>query len=195
MILLLYLSDGAEAKRPFMTTHPKNILITGLPGSGKTTFIRKLADDLRPYEPVGFFTQEIRERGIRKGFGMTSFGGLTGTLAQVDVGGPYRVGRYGVNVDGFELFLRSLPLLEPRTRIIIIDEIGKMECLSARFRATMTGLLDSATPVIATVAVRGSEYIGEVRRRPDIVLVELTVQNRDTLLPRVLERVRDLLGS
>jgi nucleoside-triphosphatase len=46
----------------------KNILITGQPGIGKTTFIKKLAGKLKDLHPFGFYTTEIREAGIRKGF-------------------------------------------------------------------------------------------------------------------------------
>jgi adenylate kinase len=42
----------------------KNLLITGLPGVGKTTLIRGLAQELRDLNPVGFFTTEIREGGV-----------------------------------------------------------------------------------------------------------------------------------
>jgi nucleoside-triphosphatase len=64
-----------------MRNSPKNILVTGLPGSGKTTLIRKLAEKLRKYDPAGFYTEEIRPHGTRKGFKLTSLDGkMTGTL-------------------------------------------------------------------------------------------------------------------
>lgn len=176
-----------------MTTLHKNILITGAPGSGKTTLIRRLAAELGSYGPVGFFTREIREHGSRKGFAMTSLGGATGILAHVDNHGRDRVGRYGVDVAGFDLFLRSLPLPASGNRLTIIDEIGKMECLSARFREIVTALLDSDAPVVATVALKGGPFIEAVKRRPDAALVELTERNRDQLLAVVVERVGGLL--
>ena len=47
-------------------------LLTGRPGVGKTTLLRKIAAGLSGLSIGGFFTQEIRERGSRMGFG-TSF--------------------------------------------------------------------------------------------------------------------------
>jgi len=41
----------------------KNILITGQPGIGKTTFIKKLAEELKVLHPSGFYTtEEVTER-------------------------------------------------------------------------------------------------------------------------------------
>ncbi|MCL4246135.1 MAG: hypothetical protein KJ002_13565, partial [Candidatus Dadabacteria bacterium] len=37
----------------------KNFLISGLPGIGKTTLVKKLAARLSPYNPQGFYTEEI----------------------------------------------------------------------------------------------------------------------------------------
>jgi len=50
----------------------KNLLVTGLPGVGKTTLIKKLAEALKSLHPVGFYTEEIREEGERKGFELVS---------------------------------------------------------------------------------------------------------------------------
>ncbi len=53
----------------------KNLLVTGLPGVGKTTLIKKLSEALKDFHPVGFYTEEIRERGERKGFELISLEG------------------------------------------------------------------------------------------------------------------------
>jgi nucleoside-triphosphatase THEP1 len=49
----------------------KNILITGLPGCGKSTLIERIVRKLeRP--AIGFFTREIREKGRRVGFSINT---------------------------------------------------------------------------------------------------------------------------
>ena len=177
-----------------MATQAKNIVVTGLPGSGKTTFIMKLAEELRDCSPAGFFTKETRSHGARTGFMLTSFDGRSsGVLAQVDIRGPHRVGRYGVDLAGFERFLGTLRLLGPPQQLVIIDEIGRMECLSERFRGLVTALLAAPAPFIATIALRGDGFIGEVKRRPDILLCELTMRNRDALLPEIAGLIRSLI--
>jgi len=158
-----------------------HILITGLPGVGKTTLIRKLAQRLTDYQPIGFYTEEIRVRGIRKGFQLVTLDGRQQILSHVDHHSPHRVGRYRVDVVGFERLLAELNLSHPPSRVIVIDEIGKMECLSRWFVEQMRTLLDSSRTVIATIALKGIGFIQQVKQRPDCRIVTVTVENRDSL--------------
>jgi nucleoside-triphosphatase len=163
----------------------KKVLITGLPGVGKTTLIIKLAEELKGLQPVGFYTEEIREAGVRKGFELQSFDGQKGLLSHVDVKSRHRVGKYGVDVSGFEKFLSSVPFGAQKTKLIIIDEIGKMECMSVKFRKLMAEILDSEKLLIATVALKGSGFIAEIKARPDVRLFEITEKNRNSLLAEI----------
>ncbi len=156
---------------------------------GKTTLIKQIAEALKDLHPVGFYTEEIREEGIRRGFELISLDGKRGCLSHIDIKSPHRVGRYKVDVEGFEDFLRSIPFLKPSTRLIIIDEIGKMECFSDRFKEALRKCLNSGKWVIATVALKGGGFIEEVKKRQDSKLFEITSKNRDFLLSDILGEI------
>lgn len=168
----------------------KNILITGYPGVGKTTLIKRLSEELSGLEPVGFYTEEIREGGVRKGFALVAPDGRRGVLAHTGISGESRVGKYGVDTAGFEEFLGSIDFLGSGTSLIILDEIGKMECMSGRFRLLLKEALDSEKTVIATIALKGGGIIEDTKRRRDVVLFEMTRSNRDSLLSQILAPLR-----
>lgn len=168
----------------------KNILITGFPGVGKTTLVRKLVEALKQFHPVGFYTEEIREKGTRKGFELISLDGRKELLSHTEGRSPYRVGKYKVDVKSFEGFLDALSFSKPSARLIVIDEIGKMECYSSKFKKLLGEILDSEKWVIATIAFRGSEFIEEVKKRKDITVFKITESNRDAMLSDILREVK-----
>jgi nucleoside-triphosphatase len=167
-----------------------NILITGLPGSGKTTLIRRLAGSLGRCRPVGFYTEEIREKGVRKGFEIVSLDGRKRRLAHAAFQGKPRIGRYGVDVPGFEDFLGAIGFTSRKAGVVIVDEIGRMECLSPAFIRLMRELLDSRTLLVATVARIGEGFIREVKGRGDVEIIDIDPGNGEI----VLQTLRDRLG-
>ncbi|HVP25687.1 MAG TPA: NTPase [Methanomicrobiales archaeon] len=173
----------------------KNLLVTGPPGCGKTTLVRRVVQDLGDLPVAGFYTGEIREQGDRAGFALLGLDGRRGILSHVRFPGPHRVGRYGVDITGFESFLAGLHAGYRGTRLVVIDEIGKMECLSLKFRETIRGCLDSPTPVLATIALRGTGPIEKIKARPDIRLIAMTRENREEKFREVMDEVSRLIGE
>ncbi len=110
-------------------------------------------------------------------------------LAHVDFPGPHRVGRYGVDVRTIEEVAAEALAHDPGIEVDLVDEIGKMECLSDRFVRLMRRLLDSDKPVVATIARRGRGFLAEAKQREDTELWMVTVQNRDDLVQRILDWV------
>lgn len=177
------------------------VLITGRPGVGKTTLVKRFVEGLT--EAAGFYTEEIRERGMRKGFNLVSLSisprpvgrgavalsqWAVAPLSHVDFKGPQRVGKYGVDVEGFEGFLDELSLRD--AGLVVIDEIGKMECLSEKFRILIKEILISDKTVIATIAKKGTPFIEELKKLPGIRLIEITEDNREALLKEIRELLR-----
>jgi len=131
-----------------------NLLVTGRPGSGKTTVVERIVASLPRGVATGFFTREARERGMRRGFTMETLDGRTAVLADVGGDGP-RVGRYRVRLRELEAVGVPALGLRPGVRLIVVDEIGRMECLSQRFCDAVRQALDAPTPVLGTIPRQG----------------------------------------
>jgi nucleoside-triphosphatase len=179
----------------------RHVLVTGRPGIGKTTLICDVARRLSRLRPAGFYTQEIRGESTRTGFRVVLLPASRASgrmrdliLSHVEYGPP-RVGRYGVNVAGFERLLRNLDLSHSAGPFVVIDEIGKMECLSPLFVQEMTALLDSSRRVLATIALKGDGFIRTVKARQDIELLTVNIQNRDELVQRITKILRRGIGD
>ncbi|MHC4197025.1 MAG: NTPase [Planctomycetota bacterium] len=163
----------------------KNILITGRPGVGKTTAIKKVLSAL-DIRPRGFYTEEIRDGRERRGFTVKTFGGRDCVLAHTDIQDVPRVGRYGVDVTSFEN--TALPELEEavgKREVIVIDEIGKMEMFSNRFKNLVLQALDGPAPVLAVISESGNGFIDGIKKRKDVKLFTLRLQTRDALIPDI----------
>lgn len=167
---------------------PKHLLLTGPPGCGKTTGVRRLIDRLGDLRLAGFYTQELREGGQRVGFeavGLSS--GQRAVLAHLRSRSRHRVGRYGVEAANLvPLVAEELGRSPSTVDLFVVDEIGKMELHCDEFLDAMRRLLEGPGPLLATVAMKGGGLIGEAKARPDVRLVEVTETNREGL-PAELE--------
>jgi nucleoside-triphosphatase THEP1 len=167
----------------------RRILLTGLPGCGKTTVVRKVAEHLRGLAS-GFYTEEIRDdRGQRIGFRVTSLDGKRGELARKGTGNGPRVGPYGVDVKDFERI--ALPSLEVEERgVLLIDEIGKMECYSKEFLRRVEKAFESDISILATIPLRGGDdFIDKIRREKDVETILVTRENRDELPEQLVAKL------
>ncbi len=161
------------------------LLLTGAPGVGKTTLIRRVAEGLGSKGLRGFYTEEIRESRERRGFRLVDFDHMTRIVAHADFPKTRRVGKYGVDVKAIDDAAR---LLRPDryARVYLVDEIGKMECFSDRFVAAIRALLSAGVLMVATVGARGAGFIAEVKRRPECELWQVTSANRDGLPDKIV---------
>jgi nucleoside-triphosphatase len=169
------------------------LLLTGAPGSGKTTVVRRVAEELRKRERriAGFFTAEIREGGQRVGFRIETFTGSRAILAHVSIRSPHRVSCYGVDVAALDEIVDEALAPSSSVDVYLIDEIGRMESFSPRFVAATERLLDGRRLVIATVALRGGGFSEEVKRRPGVELLRITPTNREEMPGQVLEWIAE----
>ncbi len=156
----------------------KNIFISGKPGCGKTSLIMEVINELH-LNAGGFYTQEIRERGVRKGFKITTLDGKKGILAHVNIESPYRVGKYKINLkDLEEIGVRSILEALENNKICVIDELGKMELISGKFKKTVLSALNSKSKVLGTIKLIPGPFTDEIKKREDTKIFYLTGENR-----------------
>lgn len=171
------------------------IFLTGRPGVGKTTVIIKVVEGFRG-RAGGFYTQEIRKGNLREGFQVRTLDGRDGVLAHVGHSGPFRVGRYGVDVDAFdEIALPSLERALERDELIVIDEIGKMELFSRRFQTLIQKVLASDKRTLGVIHQRIDSFTQRIRQWPTVEIWAVTEANRDSLPRLILEELEQKPGG
>jgi nucleoside-triphosphatase len=167
----------------------KNILICGPPGVGKTTLVKKILKNIN-LRAGGFYTEEIKENNRRVGFKIISLDNQEGILAHISIKGAKRVGRYGVNIDDLEsIGVKSLDRAPRNEDLVIIDEIGKMEIFSDKFKEKVLACLNSEKFVLATIGIGGDKYISRIKERDDVTVFKMNRENRDELRDKVLSLI------
>ncbi len=156
-----------------------NILITGYPRVGKTTLIKKVVEATGK-NVVGFVTSEIKESNRRVGFSIESFSGLKLILASKEnTQSKYRVASYGVYLENVDAIVdrvkQDLDTID--YEMIVLDEIGKMELFSSKFKVFVERCLEQNC-VLGTIMHRDNNYTSKIKNRSDIVIYQLTEKNR-----------------
>jgi nucleoside-triphosphatase len=170
----------------------KKILLTGRPGCGKTTLIKRVVNKL-PLRADGFYTEEIRDGGTRAGFKIVTLDGEEVVFAHVDLKTPEHVGKYGLDLSALERIGVGALRQAIRTRqLVVIDEIGPMEIRSPIFRDAVNEALDSEVPLLATIFARPLPFTEAIKSRPDVTLIEVRSDNRERLVSELSDRIRDL---
>jgi nucleoside-triphosphatase len=169
----------------------KKILLTGRPGCGKTTLIKRVVKNLSQ-PAAGFYTEEIRERGVRVGFKIVTLDGDEGVLAHVDFKTSDRLGKYGLDLSALETVgVKAVRDAVRAQQLVVIDEIGPMEIRSAMLRDAVNEALDSEVPLLATIFARSLPFTDAIKSRPDVTLIEVRPDNRERLVSELSENFKD----
>lgn len=163
------------------------IAVTGNPGVGKSTVVAKVAEKLvgqLDFKIGGIQTTEIRKEGQREGFSIRALStGKTGILSHIKCSGP-RFGKYHVNLEALERIGASAIRDTLSCDLIVIDEIGPMELISASFVAAVEEVLESDKSVLA-VLHRSSRHPLAQRIRKEFKVLTVDTKNRDELPERI----------
>lgn len=166
------------------------IVIQGKPRTGKTTLITETINHLN-INWVGFYTQEIREGKERTGFKIVDMDGEEKIFAHIDIKSTYRVGKYGVNIEVLEEVVDKIKKIQ-NPKIYIIDEIGKMELYSQKFKDFITEIFNSPTPVLATMKAYPDKFCKELLKYPSCLIFNLYRENYTLVKEEILNLLSKL---
>ena len=163
----------------------KKILITGRPRIGKTTVIKKVIAGLQRggIEVDGFYTEEIRKNKNRVGFKIIGLRGFEGILAHVEFKTNFRVGKYFVKLDALEEYIDRINDSITDSEVIVIDEIGRMELFSGKFKEFIKKIFNEKRIVIATV---GEKFVNRFNKNAE--LIRVTLDNRNSIHGIILDK-------
>ena len=166
-------------------------LLTGQPGTGKTSLIKQAIAELKG-KAGGFYTEEIRSQGVRQGFRLVTLDGQTAVMAHLYFHSPHRVSKYGVDIDSLDkVGVSAINQAIQECDLVVIDEIGKMELFSAKFREAVLHILKSGKRLLGTIMLSPHPCADAIKRQPQVNLVTVTRTNHQ----QVLEELQDWLNA
>ena len=181
----------------------KALFVTGQPSCGKTTIVKRLvelANEQSTLPISGFVTDEVLAGASRVGFDVVSVGSAArGQLARKGLKSRAKTGAYGVNVESFEKV--ALPLLtqgKGMPRIVVIDEIGRMEMHSASFSDVVRELMEDPDVLLfgSVAAPRYGHVVPlaeQVKARSDVTTLHLKPSTRKEVMAEAEAELRKLL--
>jgi nucleoside-triphosphatase len=175
------------------------ILLTGLPGVGKTTVLIRVVEGLRANGITvgGIISNEVRENGIRMGFEISDLtNGKRWCLARVNQKSGPRFGRYRVSLEGLDkIGVEAIDRAIEKCEVIAIDEIGPMELYSYKFKLSAERALESKKFVLAVIHSKSKDpLIVMAKQRSDSEIFVVTLADREMLpqdlTDRLLQNIR-----
>lgn len=170
----------------------KKILLTGLPGVGKTTIIRKVINNIFLNSGMigGFFTKEIRENNRRVGFQVkTILSCEIDIIAHEQHKSSYKMHNFGINLNAFEktLLMELKNCVKRNVSLIVIDEIGIMETKSFKYCQKLLEILNGHKPILGVLKKKENPFLNKIRQVSDLNIIEVNRANRNDVSRKITQ--------
>lgn len=171
----------------------KNIIITGIPKTGKSTLISNIVDSYS--QKTGFLTKELCDKNGRVGFEMITSNFTKRILAHIDFDKKYSVSKYGIDIENLNFIIKEVSTFS-NSDLLYIDEVGQMELFSNKFSHLVDSYLDSNnTSIISLTKVFNDPFIERVLHRNDIIIIEIDNSNRKEKTFLVKELLKKIIKA
>lgn len=182
------------------------ILLTGLPGAGKSTIVNDVVETLasegaiKKSDIYGYKTiRLLDDAGWFEGFEIVTYGGEKCTLATVKNKTANKYMGLFVNKNAFDNiivneFERAKRASNP---LICIDEIGLMEKISPRYTAYVAGFLKNCRSAVIGVIklIEKDDFLDGIKELANAELFTVAEESRDAVKKEVYERILKLMSS
>ncbi|MBR5301963.1 MAG: hypothetical protein IKU38_03935 [Clostridia bacterium] len=170
----------------------QHVLFTGEVGSGKSTALRRTLA-LLGMQTGGLETYSPEPRGVRpkrlllRAYGSNEEGTLVCMIPGED--------RSQVAPLFDMLAVRLLEAAQRQDEVVVIDEIGRLERDAHAYHAALKACLDGEKPVLGVIRKQQAAWADWIRAREDVLLLEVTPDNRDALPQMAAEQIRRSIAA
>ena len=161
------------------------IFISGMPKVGKTTLCRKIFENFKDKIKIsGFLTEEKNENNKRVGFEIVLLPSEKRFLfASKEKISNISYAGYYLNLSILEKIIEKVEKEIENSDLIIIDEIGKMEMKSYKFKSFIEKILELEINLIATLH---REFISNFK---NFEIIWLKRENFDEVYEKIIKKL------
>jgi len=171
----------------------KHYFLTGEPGIGKSTAIKRFFD-LSGVSCDGFFTLWTSRTGDRtlKMYAADS-SVPEAEWKSVDIA-VFNNGEFTIYGELFDSFGADVIKTAGRKRVIVMDEVGRMEKNSPRFIDSIFEKLDGNIPVVGVLKLMETKLFDDISNHPNTEIIPVTLDNRDDIPRYLISQLQTVIG-
>lgn len=170
----------------------KNIFLTGKRHVGKSTIIDRVMEAMSYVKFGGLRTKPLfDDMGELVAFYLSS---VSGTEDPKIFAKKQKNGKWTAVAESFDEYGTYLleKSLKDDTDIIVIDELGFFEAKAFHFQKAVIKCLSSPKTVLGVMKPLPVPFLNEIRKRDDVYLAEITLENRDHKLWEIKKKIEEV---